>query len=156
MEEGLECAATSPVLNPSESAEESLDNTTASLLDRDWGGIARPYYCSSRPLHTSLEALGGKHSSCQPVCRQAEEEEEKPSCGTPQPAAAPTMAGENGQSPPHTRVAVNSLQIFQADKELQSAAENGRASRRYRDHGEGGSGVFCVLLQLYPNSRPLS
>ena len=85
------------------------------------------------------------------VCRQAEEEE-KPSCGTPQPAAAPTMAGENGQSPPHTRVAVNSLQIFQADKELQSAAENGRASRRYRDHGEGGSGVFCVLLQLYPNS----
>ena len=37
MEESLECSPTSPVLNPGESAEESLENTTASPLDRDWG-----------------------------------------------------------------------------------------------------------------------
>ena len=37
MEESFECATASPVLNPSESAEESLDITTVSPLDRDWG-----------------------------------------------------------------------------------------------------------------------
>merc|ERR1712004_197596 len=36
-EESLECSFTSPILILSESAEESLENTTTSPLDRDWG-----------------------------------------------------------------------------------------------------------------------
>ena len=44
-------------------------------------GIARPYPFSSRPLHSNVEALGGKHLCCQPVCH-AKRKRESPAAAS--------------------------------------------------------------------------
>ena len=68
----------------------------------------------------NVEALGGKHLCRQPVC-PAEEEEEEPSCGIPQPATTTNVAREEGIGPPHARAVDDTIKICSADKEYQSA-----------------------------------
>ena len=81
-----------------ENTEESLESVPMSPLDPNWG--------ERIPLHTHVGALGG---CCdRPVCSSAEEDEEKPNRGSPQPTMASLVAGDKGQTPPPIGVADNS------------------------------------------------
>ena len=84
------------------SAEESLDNTTASPLDRDWGKeLPAPTPAVAAPSTPVWRPWEENSSVVNLSAVQKRKRRSPPSCGSPQPATTKDLAGEEGYGPPH-------------------------------------------------------